>query len=63
MCVGGVTTQDTLTLFHTRQELKDPMNIQQIVDGGGEGVNGHVIGKKNGVLATKDNTICIQSCA
>ena len=58
VCVRGVPTEDTLTLFHTRQEFKDPPNIQKIVDGGGKGVNGHAIGKKNGILRTyKDSKL------
>ena len=65
MCVRGVPTEDTITLLHTRQEFKDPQDIQQFVNGhlAGQGVNGHAIGKKNGALATKDNTLCIQSFA
>ena len=65
VCAHGVTTQDTITLFHTRQEFKDPPNIQHIVHIGWaeKSVQRHVIGKKNGTLVAKDNTFCIQSCA
>ena len=45
VCAGGVTTQPTLTVFHTRLQFKDPPNIQQVVDGG-ENANEHVIGEK-----------------
>ena len=49
VCAGGVTTQPTLTVFHTGIQLKDTPNIQQLVDGGEDAPMQH-IGKGNGLI-------------